>query len=80
MHCGDSFIQLISHKFLHLIDMTQWLLPFASRTEMEVVDARKSATPSVLKATFTSFEKEVKRNTRGPRHAANSRVRGAHTS
>jgi len=36
------------------MDITHWLLPFASRSEVE--GARKSATPAVLKATLTSFK------------------------
>ena len=29
------FVQLISHLFLYIIQMTHWLLPFSNRTEME---------------------------------------------
>ena len=57
MHEEEAFVPLISHFFLHIVDMTHWLLPFANRTEME--EARKASNPAVLKATLTAFENEM---------------------
>ena len=51
------FVPLISHFFLHIIDMTHWLLPFTNRTEME--EARKGGTPAVLKETLAAFKNEM---------------------
>jgi hypothetical protein len=53
----ESFIPLILHKFLHIVDMTHWLLPFANRTEME--KARKAANPAVLKQILTALKNEM---------------------
>ena len=47
----------LSHFFLHIIDMTHWLLPFANRTEME--EARKGVTPAVLNGTLAGVENEI---------------------
>ena len=40
-----------------MIDMTRWLLPLTNRTELE--EARKGATPVVLKETLAAFENEM---------------------